>query len=329
MKPLDPTIADILARVSSQGEPTYPPTPVEKRAWFTARIAKQLAGGRRPDVTTAKLVVRSGSGQLAARLYRPAEWHAGCGILFFHSGGFVIGSLDTGEPVALALARHTGWPVLSVEYRLAPEHPFPAAVEDAVDAARWVAARLDVFGPGTARFVVAGDSAGGTLAAIVGQSIGFERAPLAAQCLLYPALVHESHTETAGDDPFITLSELEWFRSHYPGVAVDPTDGRLSPGLARHLAGLPPVVLGVAAGDPLTPGARRYRDALEAAGVPTWYYCYEHLPHGFAEFDSVSGAAEAAMREICADLHRAVVGAAPGVDVVGARVTSDLGDLES
>jgi acetyl esterase len=303
MKELDSVIAEILSRVDGTGP--YPgQTPEEMRALFSARIASEVQGGVRPSVEVVRMTVPTRSGELQARLYRPSLTRDGCGILFFHSGGFVIGDLDTGEPVALALARHTAWPVISVAYRLAPEHPFPAAVEDAIDSGSWIASRLDVFGTAADRFVVAGDSAGGTLAAVVAQELGPGLSTLAAQCLLYPALVAGDAEFDRNDDPFIDANAIQWFDSHYRASA-DMNDRRISPGLAHELERVPPAVFGVSKRDPLTAATARYSDALQNAGVTTYYHAFDELPHGFAEFDCVSNAAEAAMKTISIDLVHA------------------------
>jgi acetyl esterase len=281
----------------------------EARRAFGDRIAAELEGGIHQGIALERDMSINASGVvLAARLYQPEVPQGNVGMVFFHSGGYVMGNLATGDPVARSFCRHTGWPVLSVDYRLAPEHPFPAAVEDAVSSTQWAIAHGEVFGDEVRRVVVGGDSAGGGLAAVVAQSLRHQVPGIAGQCLLYPQLSMLEADIQCGPslDPFVTAEALAWSRHHYIDASVDPTDYRVSPGGCRDLVGLPPTVIAVSGLDPLTRSAEAYETALREAGVSTSLRHYPHLPHGFAEFDSVSAAAEAAMMEIGRDCLEAM-----------------------
>jgi acetyl esterase len=302
--PLDPHITAVLAMLEQSGvPPMYEGTAEEGRAQFLAlthgsRAAEQLV----PVASTEDITVPGPQGELRARVHRPQADGPLPTIAFFHGGGWVIGDLDTHDNMARTLARGCGAVVVSVDYRLAPEHPFPAAVEDAVAAARWIAGNLDRFG-GDSRLALAGDSAGGNLAAVVAQQLTAEGTPLAGQFLIYPAV------DSAGEYPsrvenargyFLEQPSMDWFYGHYAGDWEDATDPRLSPLHAPDLAGLPPAVVVTAEFDPLRDEGEAYADALRAAGVPTEARRYDGLIHGFFDMGTLSPAAQAAIDESCA-----------------------------
>lgn len=235
-----------------------------------------------------------------ARIYRPAAGGGRPTVLYLHGGGYVIGDLDTHDQTCRRLANDADAVVVSLDYRLAPEHPFPAGYEDALAAAAWVAARLDELG-GSSVLGAAGDSAGGNLAAGIAQAMP-ER--IAAQLLLYPA------TDAEGDYPsrrengegyFLDQPTLEWFLAHYLGGAgeVDAADPRLSP-LRGDLAGQPPAVIATAEFDPLRDEGEAYAEALRAAGGQVDLVRYSGLVHGFADMGLFSPAA----LEAVADVHQ-------------------------
>jgi acetyl esterase len=217
--------------------------------------------------------------------------------VFFHGGGFVIGDLDTHDQACRRLCRDARTVVLSVDYRLAPEHPFPAGVEDALAAVRWAADHLDELG-GSDRLGVGGDSAGGNLAAVVSQAMP---ELVTAQLLVYPAV------DMAGDYPsrvenargyFLDVEMMEWFFAHYVTdvAGIDPQDPRLSPLHATSLEGQPPAVVVTAELDPLRDEGEAYAEKLSAAGVEVVVKRYDGLIHGFLDM-TFSPAAEAAVAE--------------------------------
>jgi acetyl esterase len=250
--------------------------------------------------------VEGAAGRLAGRVYRPEAQGALPTIVFFHGGGFVIGDLDTHDNQCRMLCREAEAVVISVDYRLAPEAPFPAGVEDCLAATRWAAEHVAELGGDGDRIAVAGDSAGGNLAAVVAQLARDSGGPaLAAQLLLYPGTDfvggYPSETENA-EGYFLTREDMEWFEGHYTRDA-DHRDPRLSPIHAGDLSGLPPAVLVTAEFDPLRDQGEAYGRALEAAGVPVVLRRYDGLIHGFFDLGALSPAAAEAVREICADLR--------------------------
>jgi acetyl esterase len=235
-------------------------------------------------------------------VYRPEGEGPFPTVVFFHGGGWVIGDLETHDNQARSVARHGRAVVVSVDYRLAPEHPFPAAVDDAVAAARWAAAHLAELG-GDDRLAVAGDSAGGNLAAVVAQQLHADGTPVTAQFLIYPAV------DSAGEYPsrvenakgyFLEQPTMDWFYGHYAGGVDDPADPRLSPLRAADLSGLAPALVVTAEFDPLRDEGEAYAEALRAAGVPVRQQRYDGLIHGFFDMGPISAAAQAAIDESCA-----------------------------
>jgi acetyl esterase len=299
--PVDPHIAAVLAMMEEAGlPPMYEGTAEQGRAQYLAlthgaRAPEQLV----PVAGTEDITVPGALGELKARVYRPDADGPLPTVAFFHGGGWVIGDLDTHDNMARNICRTSRAVVVAVDYRLAPEHPFPAAAEDAVAAARWVAEHLDRFG-GDSRFGVAGDSAGGNLAAVVAQALSADGTPVAGQFLIYPAV------DAAGEYPsrvdnatgyFLEQPTMDWFYGHYAGAWGEASDPRLSPLHTADLAGLAPAVIVTAEYDPLRDEGEAYAAALHAAGVPTDVRRYDGMIHGFFDMGTVSPAAQAAIDE--------------------------------
>lgn len=230
-----------------------------------------------------------GAGDLPVRVYHPKPSRGPLPMLvYYHGGGFVLGNLDTHDSVCRTLANTSGCVTLSVGYRLAPEAPFPAAVDGAYRAVGWAAENARTLGGDPARIAVGGDSAGGTLAAVVCH-LARDRGgpPIAFQLLAYPAtdalrekVQYPSFLEFS-EGCFLTGELMAWFAARYPGVSVDPSDFRLSPLRASHHRGLPPALVLTAGHDPLRDEGKRYADTLGQAGVPVVYRCFESTIHGF------------------------------------------------
>ena len=226
------------------------------------------------------------AGPLAVRVYRRfSSAPRPPAILFLHGGGWVTGDLDSHDGSCRLLADVTGCVVVAVDYRLAPEHPFPAAVDDAVAAYRWVHDHCDDLGTAPGRVGVMGDSAGGNLAAVVAQVTRTTDVPApVAQCLVYPAtdarFTTESH-DLFAEGFMLTRASMEWFRNHYAPDPADWDSPLLSPVRATDLSDLPPAVVVTAGFDPLRDDGRAYADALAAAGVDVRYRCYDDMVHGF------------------------------------------------
>ncbi|SDG05031.1 acetyl esterase [Pseudonocardia oroxyli] len=224
-------------------------------------------------------------------------------MVYFHGGGWVVGDLDTHDNIARNIARGSDSVVVAVDYRLAPEAPFPAAVDDAIAAARAVAASVEEWG-GTDAMAVAGDSAGGTLAAVCAQTLHGDGVPVAGQLLIHPA------TDPAGDYPSRThnaqgfgfeAATSDWCLAQYVAADIDPTDPRFAPIHAPDLHGLAPAVIATAGFDVLRDDGEAYTRKLRDAGVRAHHTRYAGLIHGFFDLDRWSTAARTAIDEITAD----------------------------
>ena len=291
-EPIDPTVA-MLVRVQrwrgTAGLSAGTPDRTRRRV---RRVTALLAGPPTPVGAVRPVTV---AGRLRGRLYEPGGGGEPL-LVYFHGGGFVAGDLDSHDEMCRLLCVSGRVRVLSVAYRLAPEAPFPAAVEDAHVAVTWAFTRAPVVAAG-------GDSAGANLAAVVCQLLRGERAP-AAQLLLYPLLDHAgswpSRSRFAGG-PVLTARDLDFFRRHYLPDGV-PDDVRHSPLRAPDLTGLPPAVVVTAALDPLRDEGEAYAGALRAAGVPVRSWRVPGLVHAFGNMTSVSAAARDATVEAGARL---------------------------
>jgi acetyl esterase len=287
--PLDPPIAEFLATLPV-GDP--PPVTAASVARARADFRTRTVDRRDDSVLVAmESVTDTELAGVAVRVYRPAAGGPVPTVVFFHGGGWVIGDLDTHESSCRLLARDTGAVVVSVDYRRAPEHPFPAAVEDALAVLRHVGGHRADFGGG--QLGVAGDSAGGNLAAVGAQALRADGIALAAQLLVYPSVdlagTYPSRTENARGY-LLTTAEMRWFMDAYLPAGASPRDPRVSP-LLGELAGLPPAVVVTAEFDPLRDEGNAYAAALAAAGVPVTSREFPGLIHGFYGMETVSPAA--------------------------------------
>jgi acetyl esterase len=300
--PLDPQIGAFLAMLRDLGAPPmHEGTPEAGRTAY-----RQLTVGTRtpdqvvPVASSQDRAVPGAEGPLRARVYRPEGAGPFPVVAFLHGGGWVIGGLDTHDNMARHICRGAGAVVVSADYRLAPEHPFPAAAEDAVAVARWLAGNPGEVG-GDGRLAVAGDSAGGNLSAVAAQQLTKEGTPLAGQFLIYPAVDakggYPSRAENA-EGYFLEQASIDWFLGHYAGPSPDETDPRLSP-LYGDLSGLPPAIIVTAEFDPLRDEGEAYGKALEAAGVRADVRRYAGMIHGFFDMGAFSPAAQAAIEECC------------------------------
>ncbi|MBK9134724.1 MAG: alpha/beta hydrolase [Betaproteobacteria bacterium] len=246
-----------------------------------------------------------GGGALPLRFYRPAATSAGHTpplLVYFHGGGWTIGDLDTHDVLCRQLALAGGCAVLSVDYRLAPEHRFPAAVDDCIAATRWASAQAATLGIDASRIAVGGDSAGGNLAAVVAIAErdvpGGTGVPIAAQLLIYPGTdmraVAPSH-QSNGQGYLLTADSIAYYRGHYTPEPAQWSDWRASPLLASNHARLPPALVLTAGFDPLRDEGRQYADALSAAGNRVQYICFERQVHGFFTMSKVLDEADSAV----------------------------------
>jgi len=283
-------------------------TPQEGRR----RLSREalVHSGERVEVGAVReLMLETAQGPLKARHYAPLDQAERRPLLvFIHGGGFVLGNLETHDPACRLLCRHAGVHVLAVDYRLAPEHPFPAALEDASAAFVWARAHAQELGADPARIAVGGDSAGGNLAAALSQLAIREGTPAPAlQLLLYPALdrtVDRASMERFAEGFFLTRADISWFHNHYTGASgVDRSDPRLSPLVCRELSGLPPALVITAGFDPLRDEGEAYATALQAVGTPVTLRRFDGFVHGFINMTGVSPACRAAVLEIASMLR--------------------------
>ena len=276
-----------------------------------------LAIGDRPIEAgrVSDLSIKGGAGSLRARHYAPAAQRPRPLLVFFHGGGFVAGDVETHDGVCRRLCRYGDVHVLSVEYRLAPESPFPAAVDDAVAAFRWACAEAASLGAVPDKIAVGGDSAGGNLAAVVSlkAKAGGGPAPC-AQVLLYPVLDRTTvrpSLELFGDGFLLTRDSIDWYQLQYTGTTVAQPIPDQYPLCAADFSGLAPALIVTAGFDPLRDEGEAYADVLRQAGVPVTLRRFDGLLHGFCNMAPVSRVCEAAVRQIGADL-RAIMGNGDG-----------------
>jgi acetyl esterase len=308
--PLDPVVAQIIPLLPLRDPATMTPQSARDalRALAAARAA--IPPPQVADVNDTK--VNGGAGPLAARVYRISREKAPT-VVFFHGGGWVAGDLETHDRQARLLAIETGAVVVSVDYRRPPETRFPGAFEDALAAVRDVFERIGEFGGDSARVGVAGDSAGGNLAATVAIACRDAGIKLAAQLLVYPVTDvagnfadakqnarFPSRAENA-EGYFLSRAVMEWFAGHYLEDEKDGADWRVSPLRAKSLAGLAPAVVCTAWFDPLRDEGKAYADALAAAGVATRYHHGAGLIHGYFGLGDASATAKAEAQRARAD----------------------------
>jgi acetyl esterase len=328
--PLDPQVQAYRARRAAAGTPQlYTQTLAEARA---ADLAAIRAGGG--DVEPVHQVydrtVPGPDGDLPIRVYRPAGDGPVPTLVYFFGGGWTLGSIDTADGICRRLANAVPCQVITVGYRLAPEHRFPAAVLDCHAATAWIAAHADELGVDPTRLAVGGDSAGGNLAAAVTLLARREGTPtLVGQLLVYPNTSHQGDTDSMREsaDPYLfNRTSVGWYWGHY---LADPADGRnplASPLLAEDLGGLPPALVITAEYDPLRDEGERYAERLREAGVSTELTRYAGMIHGFFAMSGVLDGGRRALdqaagwlRERLLDPTAGTGSADPGRRPVGAR----------
>jgi acetyl esterase len=303
---LDPDAAAVFKAFQEAGRPPYETvTPAEARELYLK--GRVVTNPEPPELASVKdLAIPSPAGSIPARIYTPTRLRKASGLapalVFFHGGGWVIGDLDSHDVVCRKLADEGELMVVSVDYRLAPEHKFPAAVDDAIAATKWIAGNARQLGIDAAGLMVGGDSAGGNLAAVVAIAARDGDGPdIAGQVLIYPAIdfamTHPSHSEPE-TSILLTHSVIKWFRDHYLNGAVDVGDWRASPVRARTLAGLPPAYVLTAGADPLRDEGDEYARRLKEAGVPVTYRHFSGQFHGFFTMGKLLQQANVAATEI-------------------------------
>ena len=299
--PIDPSAAALIEVLKQH----FPAVDRVSSAAEARAQAKQMP--RPPDVeAVAEVVDRTipgPAGDIPIRVYRPDEAGPVPGVVYFHGGGFVICDLDSHDGAARRITNALGAVVVSVDYRLAPEHPWPAAADDSYAATRWVGDHANELGIDPARLVVAGDSAGGNLTAVVAQMARDQGGPpLAFQLMVYPVIdlgatrsEYPSQRENA-EGYFLTVGHMEWYRRQYLSDEAHGEEPYASPIKASSLAGLPAACVITAEMDPLRDEGEAYGRALEAAGVPVTIHRAPGMFHGFFNMDAVLDGSKDAQR---------------------------------
>jgi acetyl esterase len=305
---LDPDAAAVYEAFKAAGRPAYETlTPPEAREYYMQ--ARLVVNPDPPELAKVEdIAIPAPHGGIPARLYTPKRLRKTDGLapclVFFHGGGWVIGNLETHDVVCRKLAHEGELLVLSVDYRLAPEHRFPAAVDDAIISTQWAADNAKKLGIDASRLFVGGDSAGGNMAAVVAIAARDGSGPdLAGQVLIYPstdfARTHASHKDPT-TSILLTHSVITWFLENYMGDNSHIDDWRCSPARVKSLAGLPPAYVLTAAGDPLRDEGDEYAARLKQAGVPVAYRHFGGQFHGFFTMGKLLNQANVAVSEIAA-----------------------------
>ena len=306
---LDPQAQALLDKVEESGIPPYERLAPKLARGFYDK-ACEIARGEPPELFAVEdLSLPGPAGELSARCYRPSEQSGLPILVFFHGGGYTIGSLDSHDAVCRHLCAGADCLVVSIDYRLAPEHRFPAATEDAYAATCWVAEHARELDGDASRIAVAGDSAGGNLSAVTclnARESGFPA--ICYQLLIYPGTdmteSFPSHNEF-GEGYLLTSSLIGWFHTNYLPDDFDPKDWRCSPLHAADHSALPPAHVLTAGYDPLQDEGRAYAEKLQAAKVPVSYTHYEGMLHGFITQPGFIDNAVNAVQECAEKLHTA------------------------
>jgi acetyl esterase len=309
--PLDPLAKRFLVMMAaaSPGDRAHPTTRDRRQA-----LAKLMEFARADTaaLTGTDGVLPGPAGEIPYRLYTPAIAASGPlpGFVFFHGGGMVAGSIETHDRIAAALTQATGCRLISVGYRLAPEHKFPAAVEDAIAAVAWASAQATSLGIDAARLVVGGDSAGATLAAVACQEAVANDGPaILTQCLICPVLDFGEASpsrDAFAENHLLDRVTLEADLADYLPEGADLADPRISPLRAAKLAGLPPAIIHTAEFDPMRDEGNAYARRLTAAGVAVEHVCHDGMIHNFHAMGAILPQGRLVLHQIGEQVRRAV-----------------------
>ena len=306
--PLDPQAKALLDQMATAGAPPLETmSPSDARAGFAGM--KELGGPAEPLAKVADITIPVPDGQIPARVYTPAGSTPLPGLVYFHGGGWVIGSPDALDAPCSIIANAAGCVIVSVDYRLAPEFKFPTAAEDCYAAMRWVAENGATLGIDGSRLAVGGDSAGGNLAAVVSLMARDRGGPaLVYQALIYPVTDFNfdttSYTENA-EALLLTKAAMVWFWNHYLRSPEDGQNPYASPLRAPDLHGLPPAFVVTAEYDPLRDEGQAYAARLREAGVEVDTKNYAGMIHGFFQMPGVLAQGRQAAADVAAHLKTA------------------------
>jgi len=307
--PLDPLAKRFLVMMAAAAPAERTRPSAGERRQSLARLM-QFARAE-ADVTTRDGTLPGPGGEIVYRLYAPEKaGESVAGFVFFHGGGMVAGSIETHDRVAAALAEATGCRLISIDYRLAPEHKFPAAVDDAIAATQYIARNAPLFGIDATRLVVGGDSAGATLAAVVCQHAQRHAAiAISAQLLICPVLDFEETSpsrEAFAEHHLIDRATLQADLADYLPEDADPADPRISPLRALNLKGLPTAIIHTAEFDPMRDEGNAYARRLLAAGNAVEHTCHDGMIHNFYAMGALLPQAQMILSQIGEQVRRAV-----------------------
>jgi len=310
---LDPQVEYVLGLVEKAGYPEFWQLSAQGARELFDQTAPVLDAKFEEVARFEQLRVPGPAGEIRVNLYAPRPKAEGPLplLVYFHGGGFVVGSLESYDKLCRALANRIGCLVASVDYRLAPEHKFPAAPDDCLAALRWLSGHAAEIGANPARIAVGGDSAGGNLAAVTALQARDAGLRLVFQLLVYPcagARQDEPSHHAFAEKLLLTRKNVLWFYDQYVGAESDRDDWRLAPLLAPDLAGLPPALVIVAGHDPLRDEGIAYAERLKAAGVPVEFTNYEGMVHGFFSLSGAIDGGKQAIAQSAAALRRAFAG---------------------
>jgi len=306
--PLDKQARALIEKLEREGIPAVSElTPAEARR-LAREVDRRLASPPETVAVVKNLNVSDSSAQISARVYIPREGEVLPVLVFFHGGGWVSGDLDSVDSLCRSLANAANCVVASVDYRLAPEHKFPAAVEDAYSATRWIANNAADLNGDSKRIAVGGDSAGGNLAASVSLMARDRRGPsILFQLLIYPVTNHAFNTTSYNDNAegyWLSKEDMKWFWNHYLRDEQDGMNPYASPLLAKNLSSLPSTFVITAEFDPLRDEAEAYAARLRESGVPVKATRYNGTIHGFINIAELTQS-RVAINEAAAELHKA------------------------
>jgi acetyl esterase len=308
---LDPQMKAVLDQAAAAGGKAFHDmTPSEARTAIDTMFAA-FRGTPKPINKIEDRKIPGPAGQIPARIYTPAGSGPFGALVFFHGGGWVIGNIETHDVTCRDLADGSGCVTISVDYRLAPEHKFPAAPEDCYAATKWVAENARALNIDPNRIAVGGDSAGGNLSAVVSQMARDRGGPkIAFQLLVYPATdcanESASQREFAQDGYILSRADMDWFYGHYLNGPADRSNPMVSPALAKSLTNLPPAFLLTAEVDPLRDEGEAYAAALTNAGVKVKSRRYNGVCHGFFSMAALIDAGKRAIADSCEELRGAL-----------------------
>ncbi|HEY7295140.1 MAG TPA: alpha/beta hydrolase [Dehalococcoidia bacterium] len=310
--PLDPQAKAVLDQMAALGDPPLGTvSPEETRRNMAARRAAMPPG--EPVARTEDRSIPGPAGSIPVRIYSPEGNGPFPVLVYLHGGGWVIGDIESHDASVRALTNRSGCLIVSVDYRLAPEHKFPAAADDCFAATQWVAQHAPEFGGDPARLAVGGDSAGGNLAAVVALMAKQRGGPrIAFQLLIYPVTDHNLDTEsyrTNAEGYLLTRESMAWFWDHYLNTPADGRNPLASPLQADSFSGLPPALVITAEYDPLRDEGEAYAKRLEEAGVQVTCTRYDGMIHGFFGMFLLIDKAKQALDQAAAALRTALAAA--------------------